>query len=533
MIRFAALMNGLIYSSARNAKIRLLNDYFANAPDPDRGWGLAALTREVDFPAVKPALIRDLVTARVDPVLFAYSYDYVGDLAETVALIWPDGKALATPLSLSHIVDTLRLIGKPEAPGIIAGWLDGFDPATRWAFLKLVAGAMRVGVSSRLTKTALAEFGGVDVNEIEQLWHGVEPPYGNLFAWLEGRADRPDISDRLVFSPLMLAHPINEGELAALDPAAFRAEWKWDGIRAQLAARAGRCRLFSRTGDDISTAFPDIVEGALFDAVIDGELLVADDAGGKSGFTAASFNNLQQRLNRNTVSAKMLASHPAFIRAYDLLSVDGEDVRDHAFVERRRRLESWFDRTRPSRMDLSPQLDFVTWADAAALRAQATGAVEGLMLKRADGAYLAGRPKGPWFKWKRDPHTVDCVVMYAQRGHGKRSSYYSDYTLGLWRAADASAQDELVPVGKAYFGFTDEELDRLDGWVRNHTTNRFGPVRQVEPTLVVEVAFDSVNRSTRHKSGVAMRFPRFHRIRWDKPAAEADRLATLEALIEG
>ena len=233
----------------------------------------------------------------------------------------------------------------------------------------------------------------------------------------------------------------------------------------------------------------------------------------------------------------MLASHPAFIRAYDLLFLDSTDIRDQPLIERRRQLEAWFKRAQPNRIDLSPQLEFDSWQAAADLRASVSGAIEGLMLKRADSIYVAGRPKGPWFKWKRDPYTVDCVVMYAQRGHGKRSSFYSDYTFGLWRSTatpDQSATDaELVPVGKAYFGFTDEELTQLDNWVRNHTTDPFGPVRQVEPALVVEVAFDSINRSTRHKSGVAMRFPRFHRIRWDKPADEADHLTTLEALIAG
>ena len=425
--------------------------------------------------------------------------------------------------------DRLRLVGRAEAPDLVASWLDGFDPATRWAFLKLAFGALRVGVSFAPGQDRAGAFSAAsDVNEIERLWHGVEAPYGALFAWLEGRSGRPDISGRVVFSPLMLAHPIEESELAALDPSAFRAEWKWDGIRVQLAARGGRCRLFSRSGDDIGAAFPEIVEGAPFDAVIDGELMVAAAGGG--GFAAAPFSRLQRRLNRKTVGARMLASHPAFVRAYDLLAVDGRDLRERTFVERRRRLESWLERTRPARIDLSPELGFATWDDAARLRARAGTAVEGLMLKRVDSAYLVGRPKGAWFKWKRDPRYLDCVVMYAQRGHGKRSSYYSDYTFGLWRPADAG--DELVPVGKAYFGFTDRELARLDGWVRRHTAQRFGPVRQVEPTLVVEVAFDSVNRSTRHKSGVAMRFPRFHRIRWDKPAAEADRLAALEALVE-
>ena len=309
----------------------------------------------------------------------------------------------------------------------------------------------------------------------------------------------------------------------------------WDPRSTRCQERRGTSVLTHRRRHQQSIS--DIVDGALFDAVIDSELLVNKNSAGEDGFEPAPFNDLQQRLNRKSVSAKMLASHPAFIRAYDLLSLDSTDIRDQPLIERRRQLEAWFKRAQPNRIDLSPQLEFDSWQAAADLRASVSGAIEGLMLKRADSIYVAGRPKGPWFKWKRDPYTVDCVVMYAQRGHGKRSSFYSDYTFGLWRPTatpDQSATDaELVPVGKAYFGFTDEELTQLDNWVRNHTTDPFGPVRQVEPALVVEVAFDSVNRSTRHKSGVAMRFPRFHRIRWDKPADEADHLTTLEALIAG
>jgi ATP-dependent DNA ligase len=256
------------------------------------------------------------------------------------------------------------------------------------------------------------------------------------------------------------------------------------------------------------------------DAVLDGELLVV------RGGEVAPFSHLQQRLNRKIVTRAMLADYPAHVRLYDILRDGDEDLRALGFKERRRRLESWYERVRPERMDLSAMVPFSSWEELKALRAAAReNGIEGLMLKRRDSTYVAGRPKGPWYKWKRGALTADTVLMYAQRGHGKRSSFYSDYTFGAWRG------DALVPVGKAYSGFTDEELRRLDNWVRNHTTNRFGPVREVEPKLVLEVAFDSVHRSNRHKSGIAMRFPRVHRIRWDKPAEEADRLETLEAMI--
>ncbi|HYE48766.1 MAG TPA: cisplatin damage response ATP-dependent DNA ligase, partial [Azospirillaceae bacterium] len=317
-------------------------------------------------------------------------------------------------------------------------------------------------------------------------------------------------------------------ELAGLDPADYRAEWKWDGIRVQVAgSTAGPGRLYSRTGDDVGGAFPDLVERLSFDAVLDGELLVV------RGNEVRPFNDLQQRLNRKQPTARMLAEYPAHVRLYDILVEAGEDLRPLPFLERRRRLEDWYRRVRPAAMDLSPLVPFASWEELAEIRAGAReAAIEGLMLKRADSPYTAGRPKGPWFKWKRGALTVDTVLMYAQRGHGKRSSYYSDYTFGCW-TADPAAGGQLVPVGKAYSGFTDEELGRLDRWVRNNTVRRYGPVREVSAGLVLEIAFDSVHPSTRHKSGLAMRFPRVHRIRWDKPPAEADLVATLAAMVVG
>jgi DNA ligase-1 len=325
----------------------------------------------------------------------------------------------------------------------------------------------------------------------------------------------------------MLAHPIEEADWRGLDPAQFVAEWKWDGIRVQIVTGARGVCLFSRGGDDVSAAFPDIVEAfAGLDVVADGELLVVREG------AVMPFNDLQQRLNRKTVTPRMLEQFPAHLRLYDLLLANGEDMRPLAFTERRRRLEAWHGEARPPRSDLSELIEFETFDELNELWAGARArGLEGLMLKRKSSPYLAGRPKGHWFKWKRNPLTLDCVLMYAQRGSGKRSSYYSDYTFGLWRGTPEGGE-ELVPVGKAYFGFTDEELLRLDSFIRNHTAERFGPVRAVEPRLVLEVAFDAVQPSTRHKSGLAMRFPRIHRIRWDKPAGEADRLEALSALVE-
>ncbi len=521
MIAFAQLLERLAFTPGRNAKLALLRHHFATQPDPDRGLALAAITGDLRFPAAKAGLIRDLAAARADPTLFALSYDYVGDLAETVALMWPANPTNTAPPSLSEVVETLTTTPKSELPAIVAAWLDATDASTRLALLKLITGGLRVGASARLAKTALAALGNREADDIEEIWHGLTPPYLPLFAWIESRGPRPDPLDAPVFRPPMLAHPIEPADLATLDPSAYRAEWKWDGIRVQLAATTGGRALYSRGAEDISAGFPEILAAMDFQAVLDGELLVIRDG------AVAPFADLQQRLNRKTVSAKLQTLHPVAVRLYDILFDGTEDLRPLPFDQRRTRLESWFARTRPRRMDLSEPIAFTTIDDLAILRDSARAAsIEGLMLKQAASPYVPGRPRGLWWKWKRDPLTIDAVLMYAQRGHGKRSSYYSDYTFGLWQ------NDQLLPVGKAYSGFTDAELLFLDKWVRDHTTNRFGPVREVERGLVLEVAFDAAQLSPRHKSGVALRFPRIARLRTDKPAEEADQLATLMALVE-
>jgi DNA ligase-1 len=594
MNRFAELLDRLAYEPARNNKLRLMTEYFHSTADPERGWALAALTGALSFAHAKPGLIRKLIAERTDPVLFELSYDYVGDLSETVALMWPQspptplaqrtpsplvgegwgrgsrGDAIAstpashlptpTPIpspqgggeeqaadaiSLSSVIETLATLGKVQLPQQLARWLDALDETGRWALIKLVTGGLRVGASARLAKAAVAALGAgdaqdIELQDIELLWPGLAPPYVTLFAWLEGRAEKPASADPAPFRPPMLAHALDEADLATLVPADFLAEWKWDGVRVQaVAARrdgGAMARLYSRTGEDISKTFPDLVEALHLPGAIDGELLIR-----RNGLVQ-SFNQLQQRLNRKALTPKLLSEFPAHLRAYDLLADGEEDLRGLPFAERRARLEDFVGRLKDERVDLSPLIDFATWDDLAAARRnpQAAGAgadaaaVEGVMLKRRDAPYLPGRPKGPWWKWKRDPFIVDAVLMYAQRGHGKRSSYYSDYTFGVWTRGDGG--DELVPVGKAYFGFTDEELLQIDRFVRRNTVDRFGPVREVaheaDRGLVLEVAFEGLQRSTRHKSGIAMRFPRINRLRWDKPPGEADRLERLETMIE-
>ncbi len=539
MKRFAELLDRLAYTPQRNGKLRLMAAYFRDAPDPDRGWALAALTDglPVAFPIRRT--LAELIEPLIDPELFRLSRDYVGDTAETVALLWPEPSNAAAqapdPPRLSEIVGALSLLGRSALVDQLAAWLDGLDATGRWALLKLLTGAPRVGVSARLAKTALAEMAAdlapargatpISVGDIEEVWHGLSPPYEDLFAWLSGEGPRPDVTGVPLFRPLMLAHALEDADLDALDLAAFAVEWKWDGIRVQIASNGGMTRLFSRSGEDITAAFPDIAEPWRADGVFDGELLIMRDG------VIAPFSDLQKRLNRKTVSRRLLSTHPAHVRLYDALLVGQDDLRGLSFTDRRARLEAWHAQHLPRRADVS---DLLEVSDKDELKriwtATRAAAIEGLMLKLRSGPYHAGRPKGHWFKWKRAALTLDCVLLYAQRGSGKRSSYHSDFTFGAWTTG-ASGSRELVPVGKAYFGFTDAELLELDRWVRNHTVERFGPVRRVEPALVLEVAFDAVQHSRRHRSGVALRFPRIHRIRWDKPAEEADWLATLERLV--
>lgn len=523
MRAFADLLDRLIYTRSRNAKLRLIGDYLKSAPDPDRGWAMAALTGNLDLPGVKPAIIRAMVDERVDPVLFRLSRDFVGDTAETVALIWPEPLTpppQSEPLTVAAVIDRLITLSRSEAPAVLAAMLDRLETDERYALLKLATGALRVGVSARLAKTALAEAFGIDVDAVEEVWHGLKPPYAELFDWAEGRAGQPSAANVPVFRPFMLAHPLEETQVSLTD---YAAEWKWDGIRVQLVHVAGQTRLYSRAGDDITHSFPEVANAFAAPGVLDGELLVKGEA---QGGEAASFNALQQRLGRKQVSAKTLADYPAFVRLYDILFDGAADLRELPWTQRRARLESFTTRLDPERFDISAVIDAKDFTALEEIRAGARdAAIEGVMLKRRDSPYVTGRRVGLWYKWKRDPLTADCVLMYAQRGSGKRSSFYSDYTFGAW-----TAEGELLPVGKAYFGFTDEELKWLDRFVRNHTLARFGPVREVEKTLVLEVAFDSIHESKRHKSGLAMRFPRIARIRNDKPANEADTVETLRRL---
>ena len=372
---FAALLDALIYTRSRLAKLKLIGDYLAATPDPDRGWAMAALTGDLDLPAVKPALIRALIEERVDPVLFRMSRDYVGDTAETVALLWPAPPVPVDPepLSVAQVVDRLMHLSRSDAPAVLAAMLDRLDAEERFALLKMATGGLRIGVSARLAKTALAQGFGLDVAAVEEVWHGLVAPYPTLFAWAEGRGTQPTTADVPVFRPFMLAHGLED---ARVDLADYAAEWKWDGIRVQIVHVAdregvGQTRLYSRTGDDVTGSFPDVAAAFATPGVVDGELMVKGAFQGgalEDGGGAASFNALQQRLGRKAVSAKMLADYPAFVRLYDILFDGGEDLRELAWTDRRVRLEAFVGRLAPERFDLSAVIDAADFTQLEAIR---------------------------------------------------------------------------------------------------------------------------------------------------------------------
>ena len=561
METFSNLLEQLYYTAGTKAKAQLIADYIANTPDPDRGWAIAAMAGTLRFDFFKRNTVKKLITEHTDPALFAMSYDYVGEVSETVAHLWPHSEPTDSLPSLTEVVETFASVSKQKVSDTLAHYLTIMTPAQRWALLKLGTRGLRIGVSARSIKQILADYGNTDIKDIETLWHAVTPPYVDMLSWLEGKADKPDIENAVTFHPVMLSHPIEDSDIDAFTKDTWQIENKYDGIRVQLAVKTGKVSdenepdkaLFSRTGDDISHSFPDLLEAVNGNMVLDGELLVIhnaeNDQGSKtrgeastkthddSGATQSNaalqpdvdtFNALQQRLNKKKPSKALQTSAPVGLIVYDALVLNGEDLTEKTLKARRQALEKWFSENSNNRLFLSETLTATSPQSLRKLHAQVcqNRAVEGLMIKRLDSKYIPGRPKGKWFKWKRDPLVVDAVMMYAQRGHGKRSSFYSDYTFGAWE------DNQLLPIGKAYSGFTDEELKKLDNWVRRNAVGRFGPVREVKKELVLEVAFDAAHPSSRHKSGVALRFPRIHRIRWDKPADEADTLANVKALIE-
>jgi DNA ligase-1 len=537
MKRFARLYRELDRSTATLDKRAALIAYFRDAAPRDAAWALFLLSGgKIAGAKTKIANTRELrewVAAVSDTPdwLVDDSYDQVGDLAETLALLLDDPAAASPDIALADwIEDRLLQVANRDAElrraVVVDAWRTlAFDE--RLLFNKLLTGALRVGVSQRLVQQALAEMSGVDIARIAQRMLGAWTPTPDFLRDLLSADELP--GDRRQPYPFFLASPLEAAPDTLGDIGDWLLEWKWDGIRLQLIRREGEAALWSRGEERLDGRFPEIEAAAATlprDCVLDGELLTwrpGDDA-------PLPFTALQTRIQRLKPGKKSLADAPVRMQAYDLLELDGEDWRERPLGERRAALQALvaeYDARADGdpRIVLSPEVAAASWPDAAVQRDEARArGVEGLMLKRRSSPYQVGRRRGDWWKWKIDPLTIDAVLLYAQAGHGRRSTLYTDYTFGVWDG------DTLVPVAKAYSGLDDREILDLDKWIRAHTLERFGPVRSVQAHHVFELGFEAVNRSTRHKSGVAVRFPRILRWRRDKPMAEADRLETLQAL---
>lgn len=529
MKRFADLFTTLDQTTKTSAKTAALAEYFRAAPDDDKLWTIALLSGRRPKRTVAAPRLAEWAAAEagLPDWLFRASYDVVGDLAETIHLILPpptrrDSASLTQTIQLIRGLTALDEDGKRAA--ILRAW-DGFQGAERFVFNKLITGGFRVGVSQKLMTRALSQATEIEEAELAHRLMGKWSPDDTSFhALIEAPDPETDLSRPY---PFCLAHGV-EGEVAALGaPGDWLAEWKWDGIRGQLIHRGGQHHLWSRGEELITDRFPEFarIRDMLPDGmVLDGEVLAWDHASD----TPQNFNALQPRIGRKTVPKKLLSEAPAVLYAYDLLEQDGKDLRGTPFQDRRARLEEALSSLPPEApLRLSPLARFDTWEELAQIRASARDRQsEGLMLKRKDSVYHTGRKKGDWWKWKLDPLSVDAVMIYAQAGHGRRANLYTDFTFAVRKGND------LVPFTKAYSGLTDAEFRKITAWVRKNTLERFGPVRRVPPELVFEIGFEGIQKSTRHKSGIALRFPRMLRWRQDKPVDEINSLDDLMGLLD-
>lgn len=537
MKRFATLFEALDTTTATNLKIAAMVAYFRAAPAADAAWALYILSGRRPRRLIGPALLRRWLVeeAALPEWLVEETYAAVGDLAETIALLvsHDPGDEVAVRLAPAHEATLaewfearlLPLRGLDEAAqrAAVTGWWRSLPYRESFLVNKLLTGALRVGVSQTLVTRALAEALGVPRTHVEHTLMGEWQPTEKFWARL-ATADGARAEPSQPY-PFYLASPL-EADPATLGAREdWLAEWKWDGIRGQLLRRGGEVFLWSRGEELVSERFPEIV-GAAAQFLRDGTALDGEVLAWR-GERPLPFAQLQQRIGRKKLTAAILAQVPARFLAYDLLEQGGEDLRARPLAERRVRLIELL-RDAPEAFGVSTAIDAPDWEALARERdaARARG-VEGLMLKALASPYGSGRQRGAWWKWKIDPYSFDAVMLYAHPGHGRRSNLYTDYTFGVWR------DGELVPVAKAYSGLADTEIAQLDRWIRAHTTERFGPTRAVEPTQVFELAYEGIAASPRHKSGIALRFPRIRRWRHDKPAAEADTLAALRSVLEG
>lgn len=527
MKRFARLYSAIDSTTSTNRKVEAMVEYFTEAAPADAAWAVYFLAggRPKRLIPVRRVATWAMEESGVPEWLFEESYHAVGDLAETIALLLPESTGVDQQLPLHEWVEQ-RLLplagqGEDEQRGAVLDAFRQLAGTERYIWNKLITGSFRVGVSEQLVVRALAKVSGIEEGVVAHRMSGHFTPTPETFARLVA-ADSSD-ADRSRPFPFYLAYAL-EGELESLgDAHLWQAEWKWDGIRAQLIRRDGKTYVWSRGGELVTDRFPELVAAAEFlpdGTVLDGEIMPWKDG-------ALPFAQLQRRIGRKKLGPKILADVPIVLIAYDLLEHTGRDMRGEPMSARRVALAELLS-SRPGARPflLSPTIALENWTDARAAHANSREQrAEGLMLKRRDSEYGVGRRKGNWWKWKVQPFSVDAVMIYAQPGHGRRALLHTDYTFAV-RDGDA-----LVPFAKAYSGLTDVEIRELDAWIRRHTIEKFGPVRQVEPVQVFELAFEGIQHSPRHKSGVAVRFPRIARWRTDKPASEADTIETLRTIL--
>jgi len=551
MRAFAQLYLRLDATTSSNAKLEALRDYFAAAPAEDAAWAVYFLSGGRPRQLVPTRVLRELATALagLPDWLFEESYQAVGDLAETISLLLPENQH-GSDDGLAHWVEghLLPLRGLPaeEVQQRLPPLWAQLDRPSLMLCLKLITGSFRVGVSKLLVTRALAQLAGLDAKRVAQRLVGYTDishrPTAGSYQKLIAAESADEHSQRGGQPyPFFLAHalqaPTEQFDDLLGPPSAWQIEWKWDGIRAQVVKRDGQVWVWSRGEELITDRFPELhsLAQSLPDGVVlDGEILVWKPGATAEALAVQPFALLQQRIGRKTLGKKLLADTPVVLQAYDLLEWQGEDWRNRPQHERRQQLQRLVADYPLAPVLLSPLLEGQDWQDLAVQREQSRSlGVEGLMLKQRDALYGVGRTKdmGVWWKWKIDPFSVDAVLIYAQRGHGRRASLYSDYTFAVWNAPPGSPERALVPFAKAYSGLSDEEMRKVDAIIRKTTVETFGPVRSVTPTLVFELGFEGIALSKRHKSGIAVRFPRMLRWRQDKPVAEADDLATLQALL--
>lgn len=528
MTDFAALFAALDETTKTTEKVAALRRYFSSAEPADAAWAVYFLTGRKLRQVVPTKLLRQWAAevAGVSPWLFEECYHAVGDLAETMALLVPPATQ-SDPRPLHRWVEEelLPLRGaEPEVQraALVRAW-EALPGPGRFVWNKLITGAFRVGVSQLLVVRALAEVANLPAPTVAHRLMGEWSPTASFYAGLIAPVAEEQSPSRPY--PFYLATPLEDSPADLGSPSEWVAEWKWDGIRSQLIRRAGEVFLWSRGEELVTERFPEIAGiGARLPegTVLDGEVLPWGSTG------VRPFADLQRRIGRKTLTKKILTEVPVVLLAYDLLEWNGEDWRERPLQERRRHLEQLVARIDEPALRISTRVEGDTWDDLARIRTESRQRqVEGLMLKRASSPYRVGRVRGDWWKWKIDPFAIDAVLIYAQRGSGKRASLYTDYTFGLWH------EGKLVPFAKAYSGLTDAEIRQVDAFVRASTVEKFGPVRTVAPELVFEIGFEGIQRSTRHKSGVTVRFPRMLRWRKDKPASEADTLEAVQKLLPG